>query len=54
MSENQVKEKKGWSWLGFFFTSIYYAGYGKVGKRNYFSYWFNPTWTINSRYLWWA
>jgi len=32
MSENQVKEKKGWSWLGFFFTSIYYAGYGKVGK----------------------
>jgi len=32
MEENQVKEKKGWSWLGFFFTSIYYAGYGKVGK----------------------
>ncbi len=32
MSENQVEEKKGWSWLGFFFAPYYYAGYGKVKK----------------------
>lgn len=32
MSENQVEEKKGWSWLGFFFAPNYYAGYGKFKK----------------------
>lgn len=32
MSENQVEEKKGWSWLGFFFAPHYYAGYGNVKK----------------------
>ena len=31
MSENQ-EEKKGWSWLGFFFAPYYYAGYGNLGK----------------------
>ncbi|MCK9477796.1 MAG: hypothetical protein M0R46_17925 [Candidatus Muirbacterium halophilum] len=30
MSENQVEEKKGWSWLGFFFAPHYYAGYGNL------------------------
>lgn len=30
MSENQVEEKKGWSWLGFFFAPFYYAGYGQL------------------------
>ena len=32
MSENQAKEKKGWSWLGFFFAPYYYAGYGDLKK----------------------
>jgi hypothetical protein len=32
MEENQVEEKKGWSWLGFFFAPYYYAGYGNVKK----------------------
>ena len=32
MSENQVEEKKGWSWLGFFFAPHYYAGYGNLKK----------------------
>jgi len=32
MSENQVEEKKGWSWLGFFFAPYYYAGYGDLKK----------------------
>ena len=32
MSENQNEEKKGWSWLGFFFAPHYYAGYGEVKK----------------------
>lgn len=32
MSENQVEEKKGWSWLGFFFAPHYYAGYGDLQK----------------------
>jgi len=32
MEENQVEEKKGWSWLGFFFAPHYYAGYGDVKK----------------------
>jgi len=32
MSENQVEEKKGWSWLGFFFAPYYYAGYGELQK----------------------
>ena len=32
MEENQVEEKKGWSWLGFFFAPHYYAGYGEVKK----------------------
>ncbi len=32
MSENQVEEKKGWSWLGFFFAPYYYAGYGDLQK----------------------
>jgi len=33
MQENQVEEKKGWSWMGFLFAPHYYAGYGnlKVG-----------------------
>jgi len=29
MQENQVEEKKGWSWMGFLFAPHYYAGYGK-------------------------
>ena len=32
MSENQVEEKKGWSWLGFFFAPYYYSGYGELKK----------------------
>ena len=32
MSENQIEEKKGWSWLGFFFAPLYYAGYGNIKK----------------------
>jgi hypothetical protein len=32
MEENQVEEKKGWSWLGFFFAPYYYAGYGELKK----------------------
>jgi len=32
MSENQVEEKKGWSWLGFFFAPYYYAGYGDLKR----------------------
>lgn len=32
MLENQVEEKKGWSWLGFFFAPHYYAGYGDLKK----------------------
>ena len=32
MEENQVEEKKGWIWLGFFFAPLYYAGYGNMGK----------------------
>jgi len=32
MSENQVEEKKGWSWLGFLFAPSYYAGYGDMKK----------------------
>lgn len=32
MSENQIEEKKGWSWLGFFFAAYYYAGYGNLKK----------------------
>jgi hypothetical protein len=32
MEENQVEEKKGWSWLGFLFAPHYYAGYGQLGK----------------------
>ncbi len=26
----EIEEKKGWSWLGFFFGPYYYAGYGKT------------------------
>ena len=32
MEENQVEEKQGWSWLGFFFAPHYYAGYGSLQK----------------------
>jgi hypothetical protein len=32
MEENQVEEKKGWSWFGFFFAPFYYAGYGELKK----------------------
>ncbi len=28
----QVKEKKGFSWMGLLFGGAYYAGYGKLGK----------------------
>lgn len=27
-----MEEKKGWSWLGFFFAPYYYAGYGNLPK----------------------
>ena len=37
MSENQNKEKKGWSWLGFFFAPHYYAGYGEVKKGAFYA-----------------
>jgi hypothetical protein len=32
MENNENEVKKGFSWLGFFFPSYYYAGYGKLGK----------------------
>jgi len=28
----KIEEKKGWSWLGFFFAPYYYAGYNKLKK----------------------
>ena len=32
MEENNNETKKGFSWLGFFFSAYYYAGYGKLVK----------------------
>lgn len=32
MSDIQVEEKKGFSWLGFLFAPYYYGGYGKFKK----------------------
>lgn len=30
--EENIEEKKGWSWLGFLFAPSYYSGYGDMKK----------------------